>query len=73
MDRLCELNVIEQARNVCQTSIVWDAWNRGQPLAVHSWIYSLKDGLLRDLGFTAESSDEVAIQHGQAIATLPAE
>jgi carbonic anhydrase len=72
-DRLCELNVIEQARNVCQTSIVWDAWNRGQPLAVHSWVYSLKDGLLRDLAFTAESPDEVAIQHRHAISMLPAE
>ena len=73
MDRLCELNVIEQARNVCETTIVRDAWARGQVLAVHSWIYSLRDGLLRDLGFTATSPDEVAPQHGQAIATRPAE
>ena len=72
-DRLCELNVIEQARNVCETTIVRDAWGRGQVLAVHSWIYSLRDGLLRDLGFMATSPDEVAPQHGQAIATRPAE
>ena len=43
-DRLCELNVIEQAANVCQTTIVQDAWERGQPLQVHGWVYGLKDG-----------------------------
>ena len=66
--RLCELNVIEQARNVCQTTIVRDVWSRGQPLAVHSWIYSLDDGLIRDLGFTAAAADEVAVNHLRAIA-----
>jgi carbonic anhydrase len=70
--RLCELNVIEQARNVCQTTIVRDAWKRGQPLAVHSWIYALRDGLLRDLGFMASSADEVASQHAESLSTLPA-
>lgn len=50
--RLCELNVIQQARNVADTTIVRDAWARGQELWVHSWIYSLGDGLLRDLEFT---------------------
>ena len=48
-DRLCELNVVEQAANVCQTSIVRDAWERGQDLTVHGWVYGLRDGLLRDL------------------------
>ena len=71
VDRLCELNVIEQARNVCQTTIVRDAWERGQPLAVHSWIYALRDGLLRDLGFMASSADEVAPQHEQSLSKLP--
>ncbi len=51
VDRLCELNVLEQAGNVCRTSIVQEAWTRGQKLAVHAWVYSLQDGLLRDLGF----------------------
>jgi carbonic anhydrase len=51
-DRLCELNVIEQVANVCQTSIVRDAWERGQEVAVHGWIYGLQDGLLRDLHAT---------------------
>jgi carbonic anhydrase len=67
LDRLCELNVIEQARNVCQTTIVRDAWRRGQRLAVHSWIYSLDDGLIRDLGFTAAAADEIADHHVRAI------
>ena len=61
--RLCELNVIEQVVNVSQTTVVRDAWARGQSLAVHSWIYSLDDGLLRDLGFTVSSAEEVAERH----------
>ena len=52
IDRLCELNVVSQVRHVCQTTIVQDAWRRQQPLAVHGWIYSLQDGLLRDLHVT---------------------
>jgi carbonic anhydrase len=58
--RLCELNVIEQAANVCQSTVVRDAWERGQPLAVHGWIYSLHDGRVRDLGMQATASDHVA-------------
>jgi carbonic anhydrase len=50
-DRLCELNVLEQAAHVCETTVVQDAWKRGQPLAVHAWVYRLDDGLLRDLNF----------------------
>ena len=67
IDRLCELNVIDQARNVCQTTIVRDAWARGQQLYVHSWIYSLRDGLLRDLGFAVGAADEVADAYTQSI------
>ena len=52
VDRLCELNVLEQAANVCRTTIVKDAWHRGQPLEVHGWIYRLQNGLIRDLGMT---------------------
>jgi carbonic anhydrase len=52
VDRLCECNVIEQVANVCTTTIVQNAWQRGQPLAVHGWVYSIKDGLLRDLNVT---------------------
>jgi carbonic anhydrase len=52
--RLCELNVIEQVRHVCEATVVQDAWLAGRPLAVHGWIYGLEDGLLRDLGCTKE-------------------
>ena len=59
-DRLCELNVVEQVVNVSQTTIVRDAWARGQELAVHGWIYDLNDGLLRDLGMCVTSTAELA-------------
>jgi carbonic anhydrase len=59
-DRLCELNVMEQVTNVCQTTIVQDAWERGQSLTIHGCIYGLEDGLLRDLGVTVSSADELA-------------
>jgi carbonic anhydrase len=58
LSRLCELNVIEQVANVCKTTIVRDAWEGGQALAVHGWIYGLDDGLLRDLNVTVASRDE---------------
>jgi carbonic anhydrase len=59
LDRMCELNVIEQASNVCQTTIVQDAWARGQELAVHGWIYRLQDGIIRDLKMTISHPDEL--------------
>jgi carbonic anhydrase len=59
LDRLCELNVIEQVFNVCCTSVVRDAWKRDQRLAVHGWIYGLEDGLLRDLNTTVTQPEEV--------------
>jgi carbonic anhydrase len=55
VNRLCELNVVAQVANVCRTTIVQDAWRRGQALAVHGWIYDIKDGLLRDLDCTQTS------------------
>ncbi|CAG4884751.1 carbonic anhydrase [Georgfuchsia toluolica] len=58
-DRLCELNVLEQVVNVAETTIVHDAWTRGQALAVHGWIYALSDGRLRDVGFTVSAMDEI--------------
>jgi carbonic anhydrase len=58
-DRLCELNVIEQAVNVCETTVVQDAWRRGQRLAVHAWIYAIEDGLLRDFGFSATGPGDI--------------
>lgn len=67
MARLCELNVIEQAANVCATTIVQDAWARGQELTVHGWIYGLRDGLLRDLKVSASSADEAATAYKTAV------
>lgn len=55
LDRLCELNVVEQVMNVAQTTVVQAAWRRGQDVAVHGWIYGLEDGLLRDLGVSIDS------------------
>ena len=59
-DRLCELNVTEQVINVAQTTVVRDAWERGQELSVHGWVYGLHDGLLRDLGMTVSKIEELA-------------
>lgn len=58
LNKLCELNVIEQVVNVCQTTIVQNAWERGQALAVHGWIYGLDDGLLRDLNINIDTQEE---------------
>lgn len=59
VDRLCELNVLAQAHSVAATTIVQNAWHRGQPLAVHGWIYALADGLIRDLGATLRGIDDL--------------
>jgi carbonic anhydrase len=59
-DRLCELNVLEQAVNVCETTIVQDAWDRGQSVTVHAWIYRLDDGIIRDLRFDVDSAVELS-------------
>jgi carbonic anhydrase len=59
VNRLCELNVIEQAVHVCKTTVVQDAWGRHQPVAVHAWIYGLDDGRLRDLSFGVASAREL--------------
>jgi carbonic anhydrase len=68
--RLCELNVVEQAANVCATTIVQDAWARGQELTVHGWIYGLKDGRLRDLKVSAGSAEEAVTAHRAALAAI---
>ena len=70
VDRLCELNVIEQVQNACQTTVVQDAWERGQELTVHGWIYRLQDGELRDLCATAAGPAEVDSAIQTAIARL---
>jgi len=71
-DRLCELNVLEQAVHVCETTIVQDAWARGQELAVHGWIYRLDDGLLRDLGFCVTAPAEIPSALTDAVGALGA-
>ncbi|MBA3833622.1 MAG: carbonate dehydratase [Chthoniobacterales bacterium] len=67
---LCELNVVEQVTNVCQTTIAHDAWERGQELAVHGWVYGLKDGLLRDLHITTANLEEGLAAYEEAISAL---
>jgi len=69
-DRLCELNVLEQVINVSRTIVVQDAWQRGQDLTIHGWIYGLKDGLVRDLGLTVSSPDHIPGRYEAALATL---
>jgi len=71
-DRLCELNVIEQVVNVCETSILRDAWERGQEVSVHGWIYGIADGLLRDLGMTVDAAAQVEARRAEAVAALGA-
>ena len=70
--RLSELNVVEQVVNVCNTSIVSDAWARGQPLTVHGWIYGVHDGLLRDLRMTVAGPDELPGRYADALHALSA-
>ena len=65
--RLCELNVIEQVVNVCQTTIVQEAWGRGQELTVHGLIYGLKDGLLHELGIHVGGQEEVLMSYEMAL------
>ncbi len=69
-DRLCELNVLEQVHNVCQTFVVQDAWKREQPLTVHGWIYGLKDGHMHDLGFTVKGPEDLAPRYDAALKAL---
>ncbi len=70
VDALGELNVIEQARNVCQTTVVQDAWKRGQKLVVHGWFYGLHNGLLQDLCMTVSGPQEMNQAYEQALQTL---
>jgi len=70
VDKLCELNVIEQAFNVTKTTIIQEAWDRGQDVAIHGWIYGLKDGLLRDLKCTVNKGSNIQQMYDEAIASL---
>lgn len=68
--RLCELNVIEQVSNVCQTTMLQDAWARGQKVSVHGWVYSLFDGRVRQLGIDVDSAEQLASAYQNAIAAV---
>jgi carbonic anhydrase len=68
LDRLCELNVVEQASNVCRTTMVQEAWRRGQEVTVHGWVYGLKDGRLRDLAFSVSGFDRLEEAYQRAVA-----
>ena len=69
-DRLCELNVLEQVANVCQTTIVRDAWARGQPLAVHGWVYTLRDGRVHDLRADVAAAEDLCQAYDAALARI---
>lgn len=69
-DRLCELNVIEQVLNACQTTVVQDAWLRGQELTVHGWVYRLEDGVLRDLDVSVSSAEKMVDRYKDAVRSL---
>lgn len=69
-DRLCELNVIDQVRNVCQTNIVREAWSRGQALTVHGWVYSLKNGRVNDLRIDIPGEAALADAYAGAVARV---
>ena len=70
LDAMVELNVLEQARNVCRTTVVQDAWQRGQSVTVHGWVYGLHNGLLEDLSITAAGADDVGPAYAKALAAL---
>ncbi|GAA5164085.1 carbonate dehydratase [Viridibacterium curvum] len=67
LDRLCELNVVEQVLNVCETTVMRDAWERGQDVSVHGWIYGVADGILRDLGVSVEKESELLDSYTAAV------
>ncbi|MDE2119684.1 MAG: carbonate dehydratase [Betaproteobacteria bacterium] len=72
LDRLCELNALDQAHNVCRTTVLQDAWARGQAVAVHACVYGLKDGLLRDLGLAARDARRVGEDFARALQSIDA-
>lgn len=69
INRLCELNAIQQVVNVCQTSVLREAWARGQSVTVHGWCYSLEDGLINDLNVSARSREEAMERYREALAS----
>jgi carbonic anhydrase len=72
VNALCELNVVEQALNVCQTTVVQEAWGRGQEVVVHGWVYRLHNGLLKDLKMTVTRLDDAGAAYQEALAAVHA-
>ena len=70
VNALCELNVLAQARNACQTTVVQDAWARGQEVVVHGWVYGLHNGLLEDLSLTVSAPEQVGEAYRQALTAV---
>jgi len=71
-DRLCELNVLEQVANVCQTTMLQDAWARGQQVSVHGWVYSLQNGRVHDLEIDVDNAGELAAEYANALDRISA-
>ena len=61
-DKLCELNVIEQVKHLCETTVIQDAWERGQPVTIHGWVYGVSDGLIRELGMSVANNEQLQEQ-----------
>ncbi len=72
LNALCELNVLEQALNVCQTTVVQDAWAKKQTVSVHGWVYGLSNGLIHDLSITTDSAEGVEPAYDMALSALKA-
>lgn len=70
LDALCELNVLEQSLNVCQTTVVQDAWERGQEVVVHGWVYGLHDGHIKDMRMTVEHPEALGAAYAEALSEL---
>jgi carbonic anhydrase len=70
VNALCELNVLEQARNACQTTVVQDAWARGQEIVVHGWVYGLHNGLLEDLRITVAAPEQLSQAFQRALSSV---
>ncbi|HEY1130761.1 MAG TPA: carbonate dehydratase [Roseateles sp.] len=72
VNALCELNVLEQARNACHTTVVQDAWTRGQEVVVHGWVYGLHNGLLEDLQISAARVEDIEPAYRRSLALVKA-
>ncbi|WP_022979605.1 carbonate dehydratase [Ideonella sp. B508-1] len=70
VEALCELNVLEQVRHVCDTTFVQDAWTRGQPVVIHGWVYGLHNGIINDLNITATCAADVSPAYDKALAAV---